>query len=145
MNSVMPVKNKIGRYKISADKSRMDIKVIHSFLSSSYWAKGRNLSVTKSTIRNSECFGLFCKGNQVGFARVISDKTTMAYLADVFILEEHRGKGLGKWFMEYVFAHRTFRKVKKWMLATHDAHGLYSKFGFTPLRNPQNMMEMRRQ
>ncbi len=131
-----------GSYIISVDKRKLQFKVIQDFLSNSYWAKGRKSEITKATIRNSVCFGLYHKSKQIGFARVISDLATFAYLADVFIIEEYRGKGLAKWFMKVVFEYEQFKLVKRWMLATSDAHGLYRKFGFTEIPDPSKLMQL---
>ena len=131
-----------GNYRISTDKRKLQFKVIQEFLSNSYWAKGRDPEITKASIRNSCCFGLYHNDNQIGFARVITDYATFAYLADVFIIEEFRGRGLSKWFMKVVFEYGEFKAVKRWMLATTDAHGLYRKFGFTKLPDPTKLMQM---
>ncbi len=131
-----------GNYLISTDKSKLDLNVIHGFLSNSYWAKGRSLKILKLTVKNSLCFGLYFKTRQVGFARVITDYATFAYLADVFILEEFRGKGLSKWMMKVIFDYEETEQVRRWLLATSDAHGLYEKFGFQGLKDPKIMMEM---
>lgn len=131
-----------GNYHISTDKSKLDLKVIHSFLSNSYWAKGRSLKILKLTIKHSLCFGLYYKNRQVGFARVITDYATFAYLADVFIIEGFRGKGLSKWMMKVIFDYGETEQVRRWLLATTDAHGLYEKFGFQGLKDPKIMMEM---
>jgi GNAT superfamily N-acetyltransferase len=120
----------------------LDTKVIQNYLSHSYWAKGRPLKSTKLSIKNSLCFGLYFKNNQIGFARVITDYATFAYLADVFILEEHRGKGLSKWLMEVILGYKELQILKRWLLATNDAHKLYEKFGFTSLKEPEKIMEM---
>jgi GNAT superfamily N-acetyltransferase len=131
-----------GSYLISTDKRKLNFKVVQDFLSNSYWAKGRKPEITKATIRNSVCFGLYHKSKQIGFARVISDLATFAYLADVFIVEEYRGRGLAKWFMKVVFEYEQFKLVKRWILATSDAHGLYRKFGFTEIPDPSKLMQM---
>lgn len=131
-----------GDYLISSDKSLLDIKVIQKYLSNSYWAKNRLLKTTKKSIENSVCFGLYHINTQVGFARVITDKATFAYLADVFILEDHRGKGLSKWMMKVVFEYGEFKNLRRWFLATKDAHKLYEKFGFHSLKEPEKLMEM---
>lgn len=132
---------RMGVYLISTDKSKLDISVIQSFLSKSYWAKNRTLKTTKLSIKNSLCFGLYYKYNMIGFARVITDYATFAYLADVFILEEHRGKGLSKWLMEVILKYGEIQNLRRWFLATRDAHKLYEKFGFTYLKKPENFME----
>lgn len=131
-----------GQYLISTDKSKLDIKVIHGYLSNSYWAKNRSLKTSKLTLKNSLCFGLYFKNKQIGFARVITDYATFAYLADVFILEEHRGKGLSKWLMKEILEYGELQNLRRWFLATKDAHGLYEKFGFTSLKEPEKLMEM---
>lgn len=127
---------------ISTDKSLLDIDVIYNFLSSSYWAKNRPLSVIKKSIENSLTFGVYLEGNQIGFARVVTDYATFAYLADVFILETCRGKGYSKELIKRITTHPELQTVKRWMLATKDAHKLYSKFGFRVLRNHERFMEM---
>ena len=131
-----------GNYLISTDKSKLDIKVIHGYLTNSYWAKNRHLKISKLTIKNSLCFGLYFKDKQIGYSRVITDYATFAYLADVFILEEFRGKGLSKWMMKIIFDYEDLQNVRRWLLATSDAHGLYEKFGFHALKDPDKMMEM---
>ena len=129
-------------YHISADKSKLDHQLIHRYLSGeSYWAKGMPLEVMQRSFENSMCFGVY-KGNaQVGFARIISDKATFAYLADVFIHSDHRGKGLSKMLMDYIISHPDLQGLRRWMLGTADAYGLYAKYGFTPLGKPERMME----
>jgi GNAT superfamily N-acetyltransferase len=129
-------------YQISTDKTRLDLEMIHGYLSGeSYWAKGMPMETMKRSIENSICFGVFIKDQQVGFARVISDCATFAYLADVFILEDHRGNGLSKMLMEYILAYPHLQGLRRWALGTADAHGLYAKFGFTPLAKPERFME----
>ena len=131
-----------GHYLISTDKKKLDIKVIYGFLSNSYWAKNRSLKITKISLKNSLCFGLYHKSRQIGFARVITDYATYAYLADVFILEEHRGRGLSKWLMEVILNYGGIQNLRRWFLATKDAHKLYEKFGFTSLKEPEKLMEI---
>ena len=128
-------------FKISTEKEKLDRAVIHEFLRSSYWAKGIPRELVDRSIENSLCFGLYEKDRLVGFARVISDNATFAYLSDVFVLESHRGRGLAAWFMEAVMAHPDLQGIRRWMLATADAHGLYRKVGFTPLSRPERIME----
>jgi GNAT superfamily N-acetyltransferase len=136
---------KKGEYEISADKSRLDLGMIHSFLSgSSYWAAGIPFDIVRRSIENSLAFGIYTGSNQVGFARVITDYATFAYLGDVFVLEEHRGKGLTKWLMEVILDSPVLQGLRLWLLATRDAHGLYRQFGFCELRNPERYMEIRR-
>jgi GNAT superfamily N-acetyltransferase len=128
-------------YTVSTDKSRLDVAVIHDFLASrSYWSPGIALSVVQRGIENSLCFGLYGRDVQVGFARVVTDYTVIAYLLDVFILEPYRGQGLGKWLLECVISHPELRNVRRWMLATRDAHGLYARYGFQPLSQPEVYM-----
>ena len=131
-------------YIISTDKSKLDINVIHDFLSSkSYWAKGRSLDNVKKSIDNSMCFGLYNNtGQLLGFARVVTDKVAFAYLMDVFILEEHRGKGLGEKLVKHIFEHPELQ-VKFWLLGTVNAHGFYKKFGFTELPEPGRFLAVR--
>lgn len=129
-------------FAISTDKSRLQIEVIHCFLSEeSYWAKGRTLEQTRRAIENSLCFGVFHGEKQIGFARVVTDYSTFAYLGDVFILGEFRGRGLSKWLMETIVSHPELQGFRRWILATRDAHLLYVKFGFTGLKFPERWME----
>ena len=121
---------------ISTDKERLDRSVIHEFLRGSYWARGIPREVVDRSIRNSLCFGLYEADALIGFARVITDNATFGYLADVFVLESHRGRGLATWFMEAVLSHPDLQNLRRWMLATADAHGLYRKVGFTSFPNP---------
>jgi GNAT superfamily N-acetyltransferase len=130
-----------GNYTVSTDKGRLDIAVIHDFLANhSYWSPGISLPVVQRGIENSLCFGLYEQNEQVGFARVITDYTALAYLLDVFILEPYRGQGLGKWLIECIVSHPELRGVRRWMLATRDAHGLYARYGFQPLGQPEVYM-----
>lgn len=134
---------KNGDYLISTEKSRLDLKVVHKYLSNSYWAKGRTLKTSRLTIKNSLCFGLYYKSSQIGYARVITDYATFAYLADVFILEEFRGRKLSVWLMKVILNYGELKSVKRWSLATKDAHKLYEKFGFTHLKEPDKLMELK--
>ncbi len=120
-------------YRISTDKAILDIEYIHSFLSTSYWAEGIPKEVVQRSIEGSLCFGVYYQQRQIGFARVITDEATFAYLCDVFIDEAHRGQGLSKWLMETIMAYPTLHRLRRFMLATKDAHSLYQQFGFTPL------------
>ena len=129
-------------YLVTTDKARLDLSLVHSFLKTSYWAGGIPAEVVRRSVENSLTFGLFRDDEQVGFARVVTDYATFAYLADVFVLEPHRGQGLGKWMMEVVFSHPELQGLRRWMLATRDAHGLYRKYGFAEPENPQIFMEM---
>lgn len=130
-----------GDYVISTERSRLDLDVIHGFLTRSYWSTGIPRETVERAIQHSMPFGLYLGAAQVGFARVITDFTSFGYLADVFILEEHRGKGLSKWMMEVLFSHPELQGFRRWMLATRDAHGLYRQVGFTPLASPERFME----
>jgi GNAT superfamily N-acetyltransferase len=136
-----------GDYLISTDRSRLNIELIHHFLANAtYWAVGRTREVVERSIANSFPFGLY-KGDdevgfaQIGFARVVTDYATFAWIADVFILSEHRGQGLSKWLMEVILAHPELQGFRRWVLATKDAHGLYERFGFIPLHRPERWME----
>lgn len=130
-----------GDYEISTDPARMDIGSIHAYLSQSYWSPGIPLATVERALANSVVFGLFHLSRQVGFARVVTDKATFAYLADVYVLDEHRGKGLAKWLMEVIQGHDDLQGLRRFMLATRDAHGLYRQFGFGDLVKPSIIME----
>jgi len=129
-------------YEITCDKTRFDIEAIHSFLTQSYWFPGVPRSVIERSIDNSMCFGLLLGDEQIGFARVITDKAVFAYVADVYVLPEHRGKGLSLRLMEQIIQHPDLQGLRRMMLATKDAHSLYEKFGFKPLAAPERVMEM---
>ena len=134
-----------GEFLLSTDQARLDVDVIHGFLTNCYWAKGIPREVVARSIEHALCFGIYDgMGAQVGFARVISDLATVAYLGDVFVLESHRGRGLGKWMMECITQHPALQSLRRWILLTRDAHGLYSQFGFTPLKAPERYMELHR-
>lgn len=132
---------KRGDYTISTDTERLDFKVVHGFLETSYWAKGIPARVVRRSIKHSRCFGLYKGATQVGFARVVTDRATFAYRDDVFVVAAHRGRGLSKWLIEVVLAHPDLQGLRRWMLATADAHGLYRKFGFKELKSPAHFME----
>ena len=137
--------NQRGGYEISTAPTRLQPAVVHDYLTNhSYWARGIPLETVERSLQNSHCFGLYCGKAQVGFARVITDRTTFAYLADVFVLPEHRGLGLSKWLIESILAHPEVQGLRRWMLGTADAHGLYAQFGFTPLAAPERWMEIAR-
>src|SRR5262245_37620653 len=119
-----------GEYTISTDRQRLDLDVIHGFLTRSYWAEGRSRERVARAIEHSLPFGLYHRGAQVGFARVVTDSVVIAFLADVFVLEAHRGRGLGRWLVEVVTGLPELRSVRRWLLGTRDAHELYRKFGF---------------
>lgn len=134
-----------GGYLISTDKARLDVAAIHAYLTRSYWSPGIPKAVVERAIGGSLCFGLFDeRGDQVGFGRMITDSATFAYLADVYVLEEHRGKGLGKWMVETILAHPSLQGLRRIMLATRDAHALYAPFGFKPLATPESFMSIHR-
>jgi GNAT superfamily N-acetyltransferase len=128
---------------ISDDKSKLDIQVIHRYLSErSYWGKGRTLETVHISIKNSKCFGMYDQYEKlVGFARVVTDHAIFAYIMDVFILEEHRGQGLGKRLIEYIMNFPELKNIKRWQLVTDDAHKLYQKYGFKALEAPEKHME----
>jgi GNAT superfamily N-acetyltransferase len=130
-----------GTFTVTCDPSKMDLAVVAEFLASSYWAKGIPMATVERSLARSLCFALLDGDRQVGFARVISDHATIAYLGDVFVLPEYRGRGLSKWLMECIIGHPELQGLRRWMLATRDAHGLYEKFGFTPLKRPEIFME----
>ena len=132
-----------GPYLISTDKSRLDLPMIHRFLTSSYWAAGIPLETIQRSLEHSLPFGVHKAEQQVGFARVITDYATFAYLADVFILESFRGRGLATWLVEVITAHPDLQGFDLWLLLTRDAHALYHKVGFTASRNPDRVMERR--
>ncbi|MDB5242097.1 MAG: family acetyltransferase [Spirosoma sp.] len=135
----------IEDYDVSADKTRLDVTLIHRYLNQeSYWAQNIPLDVVQRSIDNSLCFGIYQNGYQVGFARVITDHATFAYVADVFVLPEHRGRGLSKQLMEAITNWPTLQGLRRWILATKDAHTLYSQFGFTALDQPDLLMQRKR-
>lgn len=132
-----------NNFTISTDKNLLQIDVIHKFLSEeSYWAGNRTKEQTLTAIENSICFGVYYQENQIGFARVVSDCATFAYLGDVFILSEFRGNNLGKQLMQEILAHPDLQNLRRWILATKDAHGLYEQFGFHGLKFPERWMEL---
>lgn len=133
---------KQGEFEISTDLARLQLNEIHRYLSRSYWASGRSLETVRSSTHNSLCFGLYHGPRQVGFARVISDKATFAYLCDVYVLEDYQGQGLGKWLMSVVVSHPELQNLRRFVLATRDAHGLYEQFGFVSLQNADRWMEI---
>jgi len=126
---------------VSSNKSKLDINLVHSFLTKTDWAKGRTLPEVKKTITNSDCYGIYIDNRQIGFARIVTDYTAFAYLMDVFIIEPFRGKGYSKKLLTSIFEDSKYMNVKKWLLATTDAHGLYQKFGFKPLESPEKIMQ----
>src|SRR5512147_3041525 len=131
-------------FTISTDRAQLDRAAIHEFLARSYWAKGIPREIVDRSIEGALCFGLFENGRQIGFARVITDAATFAYLADVYVLESHRGRGLATWLMESILAHPELQGLRRWMLVTRDAHGLYRKFGWRVTPEPGKHMEILR-
>lgn len=130
-------------YRISTDQAELDFDVIYSFISNSYWANDIPKSVLKKAIANSLCFAVYKEnGEQVGFARLITDRATFAYLADVFIIESERGLGLSKWLVSVITQHPDLQGLRRMVLATRDAHGLYEQFGFKPVENPEILMQI---
>jgi GNAT superfamily N-acetyltransferase len=131
-----------GDYLISTDQARLDVEAIHDYLSnSSYWALGRSLEAVRRSIEHSLAFGLYKDERLIGFARVITDYATFAWLADVFVLEEFRGRGLGKWLVDVIITHPELQGFRRWVLATKDAHELYRPYGFNELNKPERWME----
>jgi GNAT superfamily N-acetyltransferase len=152
------VEHRRGEFLISTDPARLDLDLIHRFLKNCYWAEGIPREVVARSIEHSLCFGIYDESSeksphlaklaprsaQVGFARVISDFATIAYLGDVFVLESHRGRSMGKWMMECIMRHPALQGLRRWILLTRDAHKLYAKVGFTPLKAPERYMELHR-
>ena len=142
LDSEAVVEYRRGDLLISTNRERLSLDVIHGFLTSGYWAKGIPREVVARSIEHALCFGIYDgDGAQIGFARVISDFATIAYVGDVFVLETHRGRGLGKWLMQCITEHSALQNLRRWILTTRDAHGLYSQFGFTPVKAPERFME----
>ena len=129
-----------AHYEISTDRSRLDVTLIHEFLRSSYWAQGIPRSVVEKSIQHSLCFGAFLDRRQVGFARVITDFAAIAHIADVFVVPEHRRRGIAKLLMRAILDHPDLQGLRRILLATRDAHGLYAQFGFRPLSHPEHFM-----
>jgi GNAT superfamily N-acetyltransferase len=130
----------LGEYIVTTDKSKIDIEYVHNFLKTSYWAENISFDVVKRSINGSLCFAVFHINKQVGFARVITDTATFAYLADVFIDTSYRGKGLSKLLMKSILKYPDLQGLRRFMLATKDAHGLYKQFSFKPITNPERFM-----
>jgi GNAT superfamily N-acetyltransferase len=131
-----------GQYSITTDPQKIDLDAVHAFLSRSFWAEGIPKDIVARSLVNSLCFGLFDGGAQVGLARVVTDRATYAYLCDVYVLESHRGHGLGKWLIETVMAHPDLQGLRRFQLVTRDAHGLYSRHGFATPAHPERHMEI---
>lgn len=136
------IESQKDNFAISTDPSRLDVDAIVDMLTRAYWAQGRPRERTERALANSLVFGLYDGDKQIGIARIVSDYAIFAYLCDVFIHEDYRGCGLGKWLMETVKSHPDLQGLRRWVLATHDAHGLYKQYGFTPLERPHNWMEI---
>ena len=131
-----------GEYLISTEQARLDFRMIHDYLANdSYWARGRSIETVRRSVEHSLAFGLYKGEQQVGFARVITDYATFAWLADVFVLDQFRGQGLGKWLVGVILAHPQLQGFRRWVLATKDAHELYRPFGFNELHRPERWME----
>ena len=148
-----------GEFLVSTDRARLDVHVIHGFLTNSYWAKGISRDLVTRSLEHSLCFGIYDESGsrvsgpanaarpeapQVGFCRVVTDLATVAYLGDVFVLETYRGRGLSKFLMECVMQHPALQGLRRWILLTRDAHGLYQQFGFMPLKSADRYMELHR-
>ena len=135
---------RFGDVLVSSDKSKLNRELVWEFLTGSYWAKGVPKSVVDTSIENSLCFGVYAGHNQVGFARVISDCSTFAYLADVFVLEGYRNRGYASNLMECIMKHPDLQGLRRWLLITRDAHGLYERYEFSTVRSPERFMEINR-
>jgi len=129
-------------FEVATDKARLDVSLIHAFLAQTYWSPGIPRGIVEKGIAESLCFGVYEGSRQIGFARVVTDRATFAYLCDVFVLEGSRGRGAGKFLMECIKTHPELQNLRRWMLATADAHGLYSQFGFRPVARPERLMEI---
>lgn len=131
----------IENYRITTNKNEMDIKAIHAYLTRSYWSENISLEDVQKAFDNSFCFGVLLEGKQIAYARVVTDFISLAYLADVYVLEEHRTKGIGKFLLDEILNHPDVKNIKRLLLITKDAHKLYEKFGFNELKKPENWME----
>lgn len=133
-----------GEYSISTDRSRIDVAAVHAFLSRTYWSPGIPEAIVRRAIAGAICFGIYHGREQAGFARVITDRATYAYLSDVYVLDAHRGRGLAKWLMEVIMSHPDLQGLRRFSLSTRDAHALYAQFGFEVVANPDRQMEIMR-
>ena len=131
-----------GEFTVTDRREALDVDTVHRFLRESYWAKGVPRPIIEKAIDHSLCLGLYHESKQIGFARAVSDRATFAYLADVFVISAHRGRGLGEWLVSCVLAHPELQGLRRWLLATRDAHALYEKNGFVALRKPEWFMEI---
>jgi GNAT superfamily N-acetyltransferase len=139
----MPFERTRGAYTVTTDRARLDLAAVHAFLVTAYWCEGVPREVLARAVANSLCFSLLAGGrDQVGLARVCTDSATFAYLMDVYVLAGHRGQGLGRWLIECVMDHPRLAGLRRFLLITRDAHGLYRRFGFTPLAHPDRHMEI---
>ena len=129
-------------YILSTDPERREVRAVHAFLTSSYWAEGISLDLVRRSLEGSLCFGLYAPGGQIGLVRVITDRTTFAYLCDVYVLPAYQGRGLGRWMMQCVMGSPQLQGLRRWMLVTRDAHHLYESAGFTSAANPDRIMEI---
>ena len=130
-----------GDFSVSTDPARLDSQAIYSFLSQTYWARNRPRAVLETAIHNSLCFGVYKGNEQVGFARAITDRATFGYLADVYILEPYRRRGLGHWLVSTILQHPELKGMRRWLLMTRDQHSLYERCGFVPPVSPEDLME----
>ena len=133
-----------GEYCVSSHSGRLDLAAVHDYLTKSYWSPGIPIEVLQRAIVGSICFGLFKSDSQIGFARVVTDRATFAYLCDVYVLDAYQRQGLGRWLMEVVISHPDLQGLRRFVLVTRDAHRLYEKFGFQPLARPDGYMELHR-
>jgi GNAT superfamily N-acetyltransferase len=141
MQSRPTMKWQKGEFRVTNRFDDLDLDFIHHFLQSSYWAKGIPKAIVAKSLKNSLCFGLFHHDKQIGFGRVITDRATFAYLSDVFVIEPYQGRGLGKWLVSCILKHPELKGLRRWLLGTQDAHGLYKQVGFVPLSQPEWFME----
>lgn len=137
-----PFELRRGPYLVSTDTSRIDVGLVHSWLTKSYWARGISLEIVQRSIRSAISLGVYRDGGQVAFARIITDCATFAYLADVYVTETERGRGVGKFLVQASLTHPHVQGLRRWMLGTLDAHGLYEQFGFRNLSSPERWMEI---
>ena len=136
-----PAEWRRGKYSVSTDPARLDVAGIAEFLATTYWASEANEGLVRRSLKHSLNFGLYCEDKQIGLARVVTDSTMFAFICDVYVLEAFRGLGLGTWLIESVLAHRDLQGLRRWMLATRDAHKFYAAMGFEPLARPEAWME----
>lgn len=142
MDAATHLEFRLGEFLISTDPAKLDADAVHAFVSRTYWAKGVAREVVEKSLRHSLCFGMYHEGRQIGLARVITDRATFGYLADVYVLEQYRGRGLAKWLVSCILAHPHLQGLRSLRLATRDAHGLYRQFGFTELKHPEEHLEL---